>query len=51
MSGPVTSSVFVTLPRAAFHGDSLNVLLVLSDPLGAVQELPYRLLGPGRAGS
>jgi len=49
--GRATSSVFVTLPRAAFHSDSLNVLLVLSDPLGAVQELPYRLLGPGRAGS
>jgi len=48
--GRATSSVFVTLPRAAFHGDSLNVLLVLSDPLGAMHELPYRLLGPGRAG-
>ena len=48
--GRATSSLFVTLPASAFHGD-LQVMLVLRDGRGAVHERPYRLLGPGRAGS
>jgi cytochrome c oxidase accessory protein FixG len=49
--GRATSSLFVTLPATAFSGDSLSVSLVLRDQHGVVHERPYRLLGPGRAGS
>jgi hypothetical protein len=49
--GRTTTSVFVTLPASAFHGGSLDVQLVFRDAQGKVYERPYRLLGPGRAGS
>ncbi|HKO90752.1 MAG TPA: 4Fe-4S dicluster domain-containing protein, partial [Polyangiaceae bacterium] len=46
-----TTSVFVTLPASAFHGDSLDVKLVFRGEQGDVYERQYRLLGPGRSGS
>jgi len=49
--GRATTSVFVTLPASAFHGDSLDVRLLFRDAHGESFERSYRLLGPGRAGS
>jgi len=49
--GRFTTSVFVTLPASAFHGNSLDVQLVFREAQGEVYERRYRLLGPGRAGS
>jgi hypothetical protein len=44
-----TATVFVTAPRAAFHGGAREIRFRVGDGAGFAASVPYRLLGPGEA--